>query len=99
MIEFGVTIILATVSLYKALGGQTLWWLMIGLAIGGLLECRKHWNDVSKPPRFKMQWWYRHMEYMIVTGIAFFVFGGARFFGGLVTGNFALVLWLAPTSP
>lgn len=99
--ELAVTLFLAAFSFYNAANGRTLWWLLFGLSIGGFLGWRKHWHDVSKPAKFKMQWWYRHMEYMLVTGIAFhtafFVFGGARIIGDIFIGRLSLVPWLAPT--
>jgi hypothetical protein len=100
LFELAVSLMLGAYSLSRALNGQTLWWAMFGLAIAGLLGTRKHWRDVSYPPVFKMQWWYRHMEYIITTGIAFhtafFVFGG-RFISEAFSGSFAMIPWLAPT--
>lgn len=98
--EVAVSLMLGTYSFYMAMSGRTLWWSLFGLAIGAIVLTKKHRDDVFKPTVLRMQWWYRHMEYILTTGIAFhtafFVFGG-RFISELFTGSFALVPWLAPT--
>jgi hypothetical protein len=98
--EVAVSIVLGTYAFYMAINGRTMWWGLFALAVTALLLTKNHRDDVFKPPVSKMQWWYRHMSYIIATGIAFhtafFVFGG-RFISEIFSGSFAIVPWLAPT--
>ena len=99
--EVAVSILLGSYAFYMAINGRTLWWGLFALAVAAFLLTKNHRDDVFKPPISKMQWWYRHMSYIIATGIAFhtafFVFGG-RFISENLSGSLALVPWLAPTA-
>jgi hypothetical protein len=56
---------------------------------------------VLRPWPSRMAWWYKHMECMLGTGIAFhtafFVFGGSRLFGLSITGPLGIIPWILPT--
>lgn len=81
------------------------WSVIPGVFIGvGLLGLYATWDQgrfVARPPKEKMIWWYKHMEYMLSCGIAFhtafLVFGLGRIIGDYLTGPAAFVPWVLPT--
>jgi hypothetical protein len=81
--------------------GANHWWAIFGIGVAGLTATYKHCMDTTQPAPYRMQWWYRHMEYMLTTGIAFhtafLVFGVTRIFGSLLTGYYAVLPWILPS--
>ena len=70
------------------------------LGIAGYFEERRF---LANPRPTPMAWWYKHMEGMIGSGIAFhtafLVFGGQRLFGGaLMQGSWSFLPWILPAA-
>jgi hypothetical protein len=65
---------------------------------GGIEDLR----FVLRPWPTRMAWWYKHMECMLGTGIAFHtafaVFGGSRLFGLRIDGPFGFLPWVLPAA-
>jgi hypothetical protein len=76
----------------------------IVLAVGffGLGAAWWHLRFVARPRSRPMFWWYKHMEFMLTTGIgfhtAFAVFGLKSWLGALGTGPWAMVPWVLPSA-
>lgn len=80
--------------------------ILCAVAIGtGLAGVGSAWLDLrflASPRTSPMSWWYKHMEFMLRTGIAFHtafaVFVLTPWLGRLGNGPWALVPWLLPTA-
>jgi hypothetical protein len=73
----------------------------LGAGIGGLGAAWWDWRFIAQPRTSPMVWWYKHMEFMLRTGIAFHtafaVFVLTPFFGNLGIGTWAFVPWVLPS--
>lgn len=96
-----------------ALFGFGLWWtyvfgwsiqpaVLLFIGVGITRSAFDNIKLLGRPPRSKMDWWYRHMQFMLTTGIAFhtafLVFGANRYIGDYLHGWWALVPWVLPTA-
>lgn len=76
--------------------------VVLAVGISGLGSVWWDLRFVANPRSSPMFWWFKHMEFMLRTGIAlhtaFFVFGLQPWLGALGNGPWALVPWLLPTA-
>ncbi len=76
--------------------------VFLALSPIGLLGGTEMWRYMTRPPQFKMSWWYEHMGAMIGAGIgfhtAFAVFGASRLFDYSLSGPFAFLPWVLPAA-
>jgi hypothetical protein len=81
--------------------GATLAALVLGAGVGGLGAAWWDLRFLGAPRPAPMAWWYKHMEFMLRTGIAFHtafaVFGLKPWLGVLGSGPWALVPWVLPS--
>jgi hypothetical protein len=73
----------------------------VGAGIAGMGAAYWDLRFTATPPTSPMFWWYKHMEFMLRTGIAFHtafvVFVLTPWFGSLGIGSWAFVPWLLPS--
>jgi hypothetical protein len=73
----------------------------VGAGVGGLATAWWDGRFIFKPRSSPMDWLYKHMEFMLRTGIAyhtaFAVFVLTPWFGSLGSGSWALVPWVLPS--
>lgn len=73
----------------------------LGAGVGGLGAAWWDWRFIAKPRTTSMDWLYKHMEFMLRTGIAFHsafaVFVLTPWFGPLGSSPWALVPWVVPS--
>ncbi len=78
--------------------GQALLIIFSALGIVGSINMLRYSTKATLTPR---EWWIEHLGNLIGSGIgaytAFFAFGGARFFGDILTGNLMLIPWVLPS--
>ncbi len=84
-------------------GRGPLFWIPVGLGFLGLQDFRENRRFLAHPRPTPMAWWYKHMECMLGSGIAFhtafLVFGAWSLFGGsLIEGSWSLLPWVLPTA-
>ena len=81
---------------------DALYAMLLAVGIGGLGASWWDLRFVAKPRFSPMFWWYKHMEFMLRTGIAFhtafFIFGAKPWLGSLGSGPWALVPWVLPSA-
>ena len=84
-------------------GGGLLFLIPAALGALGIADYPEDRRFLANPRPTPMAWWYKHMEGMIGSGIAFhtafLVFGGQRLFdGAIMLGSWAFVPWILPTA-
>jgi hypothetical protein len=84
-------------------GGYNRYWVHVILGVFGVLGTRSDLRYVYTTPTGKREWFYKHMECMLGTGIAFYtaflVFGAGRLYklaGIELQGAWRLLPWLLP---
>jgi hypothetical protein len=85
--------------------GVNKYWVHVILGVIGIVGLWTDLQYVLKPALGRRAWFYKHLECMLSTGIAFYtaflVFGSSRFYGMLgieLKGAWNLVPWLLPTA-
>ena len=84
-------------------GNGAMFWIPVALGtvgIAGFVERRRFFANPCPTP---MTWWYKHIDGMMGSGIAFhtafLVFGGRSVFGGaLIEGTWSFLPWVLPTA-
>lgn len=103
-LQVGVS--LALIGMASALWIEKPTELLYGVPVGaGLAGVGAAWWDlrfIARPRTSPMFWWYKHMEFMLRTGIgfhtAFAVFVLTPWLGRLGTGFWALIPWILPAA-
>ena len=80
-----------------------MFWIPVGIGLLSLQNFRENRRFLADPRPTPMAWWYKHMECMLVAGIAFhtafLVFGARSLFGGsLIEGSWSFLPWVLPTA-
>ena len=81
--------------------GDGLFWIPVALGAVGVAGFFEERRFLANPRPTPMAWWYKHMEGMVGSGIAFhtafLVFGAQRLFGGaLIEGTWSFLPWILP---
>ena len=84
-------------------GRGPMFWIPVGLGFLGLQDFRENRRFLANPRPTPMAWWYKHMDCMLGSGIAFhtafLVFGARSLFGGsLIEGSWSFLPWVLPTA-
>ncbi len=86
-----------------ARGGSAMFWIPVALGAAGVADFVENRKFFANPRPTPMAWWYRHMDGMVGSGIAFhtafLVFGARTLFGGaLIQGTWSFLPWILPTA-
>lgn len=84
-------------------GGGPMFAIPTALGVAGLLGFLETRQFLANPRPTPMAWWYRHMDGMVGSGIAFhtafLVFGARNIFGGaLIEGTWSFIPWILPAA-
>ncbi|MBX7106139.1 MAG: hypothetical protein K1X57_18810 [Gemmataceae bacterium] len=97
----GLALFLFAGMWWQATGWTPLIGVPLFLGAVGFYAARDQGRFLARPAATKMNWWYKHMEYMLTCGIAFhtafLVFGMTRIAPDAFTGYWQLVPWFLPT--
>ena len=91
-------------GVYHVVGGSgPMFWIPVALGAAGVADFVEHRKFLANPRPTPMAWWYKHMDGMVGSGIAFhtafLVFGARSVFGGaLIEGTWSFLPWVLPTA-
>jgi hypothetical protein len=96
-----LTLIAYSLTLWIDNPAMILYGVPMGCGFGGLASAWWDWRFIARPRTSTMDWLYKHMEFMLRTGIAyhtaFAVFVLTPWLGSLGSGSLALVPWVLPS--
>ena len=84
-------------------GSGVMFWIPVALGAASVADFFEHRKFFANPRPTPMAWWYKHMDGMVGSGIAFhtafLVFGAQNVFSGaLIEGTWSFLPWVLPTA-